>query len=143
MIILPVALTTTGAAALVNLWLAIRIGQIRRAEKISVGDGGSLRLIARMRAQSNFVEYAPLVLILLALIEAACGTSLWLWIIAGVFILGRILHAFGMDGWRPGRMFGTMATLLIMLGLALYAVAIPYLTPAPAAAPVATTIELR
>lgn len=131
---LPIALTTTGAAALVNFWLSWRIAQIREAEKISVGDGGHPRLVARMRAQLNFAEYAPVVLILIALIEAARGTQLWLWIVAAIFIVGRVLHGFGMDGWRFGRTAGMIGTAPIMIGLGLYAVAIPYLTPAPVVA---------
>jgi uncharacterized membrane protein YecN with MAPEG domain len=119
--LLPVALTTTGAAALINLWLGWRVGQVRTAEKISIGDGGNLRLIARMRAQLYFAEYAPVVLILIALLEFASGTQLWLWIAAAVFIIGRVLHGFGMDGWRLGRQIGIATTMLIMAGLALYA----------------------
>jgi len=124
---LPIALTSAGAAALVNFWLSWRIAQIREAEKISVGDGGNMRLLSRMRAQLNFAEYAPVVLILIALIEAARGTHLWLWIVAALFILGRVLHGFGMDGWRFGRTAGMICTAPIMIGLALYAVAIPFL----------------
>jgi uncharacterized membrane protein YecN with MAPEG domain len=119
--LLPVALTTTGAAALINLWLGWRVGQVRIAEKISIGDGGNPRLIARMRAQLNFAEYVPVVLILIALVEFARGTELWLWVAAAIFIIGRVLHGFGMDGWNPGRRIGTVATMTIMTGLALYA----------------------
>lgn len=133
MMMIPIALTTTGAAALVNFWLSWRIAQLRESEKISVGDGGNPRLIARMRAQLNFAEYAPVVLILIALIEATRGTQLWLWIVAAIFILGRVLHGLGMDGWRFGRSAGMVCTAPVMIGLALYAVAIPFLTPAPAA----------
>ncbi|MCA1198679.1 MAPEG family protein [Sphingomonas sp. R647] len=125
-IILPVTLATAAACALINVWLAIRIGQVRRAEKISIGDGGSTRLIARMRAQLNFVEYAPIVLILIALIELAVGTETWLWAVAALFVVARILHAFGMDGWMPGRGIGIAVTLLVTIGLAGYAAAIPY-----------------
>ncbi|HEV7659343.1 MAG TPA: MAPEG family protein [Allosphingosinicella sp.] len=127
MMTLPIALTATGAAALVNFWLSWRIAQLRESEKISVGDGGNMRLTARMRAQLNFAEYAPVVLILIALIEATRGTQLWLWIVAGIFVLGRVLHGLGMDGWRFGRAAGMVCTAPIMIGLALYAVAIPWL----------------
>jgi uncharacterized membrane protein YecN with MAPEG domain len=127
MMMLPIALTTTGAAALVNFWLSWRIAQLRVSEKISVGDGGNPRLIARMRAQLNFAEYAPVVLILIALIEAARGTQPWLWIVAAIFIVGRVLHGFGMDGWRFGRSAGMITTAPIMIGLAIYALAIPFL----------------
>jgi uncharacterized membrane protein YecN with MAPEG domain len=124
MIILPIALTAAGAAALVNFWLSWRIGEIRTAEKISIGDGGNLKLIARMRAQLNFAEYVPLVLILIALIEAAKGESLWLEIVAALFILGRICHPLGMDGWSMGRTIGMVTTALTMIGLGLYAIVI-------------------
>ena len=126
MFFLPVALITAGASALLNFWLGLRVSRLRISEKIMVGDGGNVRLIARMRAQLNFAEYAPLVLILIALIELARGTQVWLWGVALVFIVGRILHAFGMDGWNAGRMIGILTTMLTMLGLAAYAVYLGY-----------------
>ncbi|HYD14109.1 MAG TPA: MAPEG family protein [Allosphingosinicella sp.] len=126
MIMLPIALTTAGAAALVNFWLSWRIAELRVSEKISVGDGGHPRLIARMRAQLNFAEYAPVVLILIALIEAARGFQLWLAIVAGLFILGRILHGLGMDGWQLGRSVAMLFTAPVMIGLGLYAAVIAF-----------------
>ena len=124
--LLPVALTTAGAAGLINLWLGVRVSRIRIAEKILVGDGGNPRLIARMRAQLNFAEYTPIVLILLALVELARGGSIYLWVVALLYVVGRVLHAFGMDGWRPGRAVGIAITVLTMLGLAAYAVLLAY-----------------
>lgn len=126
-IILPVALATTATCALLNFWLAVRVGLVRRAEKISIGDGGNERLIARMRAQLNFAEYAPFVLILIGLIELAVGTQWWLWATAALFVVARILHPIGMDGvWRPGRAIGIALTFLILIGLAGVAATIPY-----------------
>lgn len=125
-IILPVTLATAAACALINIWLAIRVGRVRQAEKVSIGDGGNPRLTARMRAQANFIEYAPIVLILIALIELAVGTETWLWVVAATFVVARILHAFGMDGWMPGRMIGIAVTMLVTIGLAGYAAAIPF-----------------
>jgi uncharacterized membrane protein YecN with MAPEG domain len=124
---LQIALTTAGAAALVNFWLSWRVAQLRVSEEIWVGDGGNPRLIARMRAHLNFAEYAPVVLILIALIEAAKGTHLWLWIVAGIFILGRVLHGFGMDGWSFGRTAAMACTAPVMIGLGIYAIVIPFL----------------
>lgn len=124
--LLPVALTTAGAAALLNLWLGVRVSQVRIAEKVLVGDGGNPRLIARMRAHLNFAEYAPIVLVLLALIELGGGNPQALWAASVVFLLGRVLHPFGMDGWRPGRQLGILTTMLVMLGLAVYALYLAY-----------------
>ena len=44
-IILPVTLSAAAAAAIINIWLMIRVGQIRSAEKISVGDEDNESLI--------------------------------------------------------------------------------------------------
>tara|TARA_B100000678_G_scaffold290617_1_gene304012 strand:- start:1448 stop:1879 length:432 start_codon:yes stop_codon:yes gene_type:complete len=122
---MTISLITAAACALINLWLIFRIGQIRRAHAIYVGDGGNEALARRMRAQANFVENAPFVLILIALIEYAWGPGLWLWIAAGAFVLARIAHPLGMDGWMPGRMAGTLVTMLVLLGLAIAAIALP------------------
>jgi uncharacterized membrane protein YecN with MAPEG domain len=128
MTLLPITLTIAGAAALMNIWIGGRIGMLRRRHGISVGDGDNPALRARMRAHANFAEYVPIFLILLALIEAAKGSPAWLWLVAALFMAGRLLHVFGMD--RPGpnrlRTTGIALTLLPLLGLALYGVAIPY-----------------
>lgn len=134
--ILSITLTIAGAAALLNVWLARRIGQLRLAHKVSIGDGGNPALIARMRAQANFIEYTPFVLILIGLIEMAEGAKLWLWLVSIAYVLGRIAHAFGMD--RPSgdrlrlRMVGIIVTALVLVGLAVYAIALPYLHREPA-----------
>lgn len=134
--ILPITLTIAGAAALLNIWLARRVGQMRAAHKVSIGDGGNEALTARMRAQANFVEYTPFVLILLGLIELAESSKLWLWIVGVVYILARIAHGFGMDRPSPDplklRMIGTITTALILFGLALYAIVLPYIHREPA-----------
>lgn len=129
MIILPISLTIAAGAALLNLWLTVRVGRVRTTEKVSIGDGGSEPLIRRMRAHSNFVENSAFVLILLALVELGLGSSLWLWAVGALYLVGRVLHALGMDGMMWGRMAGTIITILTQLGLAITAVALVYLTP--------------
>lgn len=138
--ILPISLTAAAAAALLNFWLGLRIGQTRGREKISIGDGGSEPLIRRMRAQANFVEFTPFVLILIALIELATGTSTWLWIVAAVYIVGRIAHGIGMDGNMKARTLGTAITMLTMVGLALYAAYIPFSSPGRISEPVGDVV---
>ncbi len=123
MTMLPVTLCAAAAAAIINIWLSLRIGGVRRAEKISVGDGGHELLGRRMRAQLNFAENVPLALVLLAAIELSGKGGQWLAIIAGVFMLGRVAHGIGMDGkgFETGRAIGTATTMLTLLGLAIYA----------------------
>lgn len=126
MMILPVTLSAAAAAAILNIWLMLRVGAVRQAEKISIGDQDSEPLIRRMRAHANFVENAPFVLILIAVIEIAGKGQPWLPYVAGAFMLGRVAHAFGMDGgsMQVGRMIGVAISMLTLLGLAIVAVLI-------------------
>ncbi len=135
-ILLPMTLVTAGGLALINAWLGFRVGQVRGRAKISVGDGGHEPLIRRMRAQANLVEYAPFVLALIGLVEFNIGSTTWLWIVASAFLVARVLHAFGMDGWGLGRVVGTGVTMLVMVGLGLYAISLPLLPHHAAPAPV-------
>ncbi|AKM07551.1 MAPEG family protein [Pelagerythrobacter marensis] len=118
--ILPVTLTAVAAAAILNIWLTLRIGAVRRAYKISVGDGGNEALQRRMRAQLNFAENVPITLLLIAALELAGIGGDWLAYVAGLFILSRVAHGFGMDGGKAqmGRMIGTLVTLATQLFLA-------------------------
>ncbi len=121
--LLPVTLSSAAAAAIIAIWLSVRVGQVRTSEKVSVGDGGNEKVIRRMRAHANFVENTPLVLILIAAIEMADRGAVWLPYVAGLFMLGRVAHGIGMDGsaFKQGRMIGTLVTMLTMLGLAIVA----------------------
>ena len=124
MTVLPVTLAAAAAAAILNIWLGVRIGALRTALQISVGDGGSESLQRRMRAQANFVENTPFVLVLIAGIELAGRGSWWLAYLAAVYFLARVAHGFGMDGQgkQIGRMVGTVVTMLTQIGLAIVAV---------------------
>ena len=77
--ILPITLTIAGAAAILHVWLSLRVSRLRRPLKIGVGDGGNEVLLRRMRAHGNFAENMPIFLILLGLLELATGGDLWLW----------------------------------------------------------------
>lgn len=126
MTILPITLCAAAAAAAINIWLSIRIGMIRSSRKISIGDGGEIDLIARMRAQANFIENTPIVLILIAAIELARTGNPFLLGATGVYMLGRVAHGIGMDGGPLGflRSIGTLITMVAQLGLGVWAVSI-------------------
>jgi uncharacterized membrane protein YecN with MAPEG domain len=124
--ILQTTLSLAAAAAIINLWLAIRIGRIRGKEKIIHGDGGNEFLIQRMRAQANFIENVPLALILIAVIELTGKGGQWLAIVGAVLMLARVSHAIGMDnpGGNPFRAIGVLVTMLTLIGLSVVAVLI-------------------
>jgi hypothetical protein len=122
--LLPVTLTACAAAALINIWLSVRVGQMRGKLKVIHGDDAGGPLTRRMRAQLNFVENTPFVLALIAAIELSGKGEPWLAWVAGVYMLGRVAHGLGMDGEGPTkpRMIGTLITMLTLLGLAVAAV---------------------
>ncbi|WP_336969031.1 MAPEG family protein [Sphingobium aromaticiconvertens] len=126
--LLPITLTLAAASALLNFWLATRCARLRVGEKVLHGDGGNPLLGKRIRAHANFIEYAPITLILFALVELALGASIWLWVAALIFIVGRVGHAFGMDSDKPsiGRMAGILLTWAVMLGMAVTALYAAY-----------------
>lgn len=122
-ITLPVTLASAAAAGILAIWLMIRVGQVRRAFQVSIGDGGEEAVTRRMRAHANYVESAPFVLVLIAAIELAAAGGGWLQWVAIAYFIGRILHALGMEGGslQIGRMIGTIVTLLTLLGLGVVA----------------------
>ena len=124
MILVPVTLGATASCALLNIWLGGRVAAFRRQFQVSVGDGGKEPLVRRMRAQANFIENAPFVLILIAALEISGAKRAGLAIIGLIFIAGRVLHAIGMDGGeqRRFRMFGMMGSSLATLALMLWAI---------------------
>lgn len=128
--ILPITLTMAGAAAITNLWLGFRCGQVRMKTHIMLGDGDNEGLLARMRAHANFNEYTPIFLILLGLVElgSPASTPSWLWLTGALFIVGRVAHGLGMERPYPNklRMFGTLSAMLLTLGLATYAIYLPH-----------------
>ncbi|UVO51316.1 MAPEG family protein [Sphingomonas sp. SUN019] len=126
--LLPVTLVIAGACAIINLWLAIRLVRGRVTGKVMMGDGGVPTMVSGMRAHANFTEYAPILLILIALIELARGPSPYLWALGFVFVLARIAHPFGMDreGPNPFRAGGAMGTWAVTAILAGWALVIAY-----------------
>jgi uncharacterized membrane protein YecN with MAPEG domain len=129
--LLPVTLVIAAACGLINIWLAARLSRGRIKGKVMVGDGGDPAMEAAMRAHANFIEYAPIVLILMALIELARGPLMILWAIGAVFVLARIAHPLGMTRPAPNplRVGGALVTWVVTLLLAGWALAIAIDSP--------------
>lgn len=119
MAIPTISLIFGATAALVNIWLGMRCSRIRAAAKISHGTGGNPLLERRMRAQLNFVENTPIVLILTLALELSGFNVMYLWLIALFFIIARVMHALGMDQEQPHilRKVGIIVTMLCTLAL--------------------------
>jgi uncharacterized membrane protein YecN with MAPEG domain len=113
--------------ALLYVALSVRVVRYRRANKISVGDHGHKALEARMRAQANCGEYAPIGLVLILLVELQGAPAVAIHILGLMLLIGRLMHAIGFSkhpqimGLRVGGMVLTFSTLVFSsLGLILH-----------------------
>lgn len=94
---LPVTSLLAGVFALLMVTLSFQVSMRRvKMGGISAGDGGDETLRRRIRAHGNFIEYAPMALIAVGLIEFGGGVKILVWSIAVAFLFSRIAHAIGM-----------------------------------------------
>jgi uncharacterized membrane protein YecN with MAPEG domain len=105
------------AIALVALSFPISLRRVKVGDM--VGDSGDDLLRRRIRAQGNFIEYVPLGLFSMALVEAHAAPA-WLVVAIGTALaFGRLLHAIGM--LRASATFRGIGMILTYLALLLAA----------------------
>jgi len=127
---MPLTITAYTAAALAILIVLLAIDTIRRrvALRAAFGDGADHGLVSAIRAHGNLTEYAPMALILIALLELAKVNAIGLAALAGAFVAARLLHVHGI--YQPpgppnaSRSIGIVATLAILLVLAIWLIAV-------------------
>lgn len=110
-----------GLSLLLVLVLAYRIVVVRRATRTGLGTGGSRGLEQRVRAHGNAVEYLPMGLLGLMLLELT-GHATWLvHALGATLVLARVLHAWGLSvsaGTSSGRFLGTLLSWLVLAAMA-------------------------
>ncbi|HET7557257.1 MAG TPA: MAPEG family protein [Rhodanobacteraceae bacterium] len=107
--------------ALLIFVLALRVMQLRHRHRVGLGTGGDESLARAIRAHANAIEYLPIALLLLLILELD-QTRAWILHVFGiVLIVGRILHAIGLSshaGTSFGRFVGTALTMLVIFVMA-------------------------
>ena len=107
-----------GLLGILLLVLSGRVIAAVRAKGIGLGDGGTGDYQAIVRSQGNFIEYVPMILILIGFAEAGGASDTWIHGLGGTLVVARILHPIGMSPDpkpNPFRFIGTVATLLVLL----------------------------
>lgn len=102
--------------------LSVRTLRIRRRNQIAVGDGGNSEMLRAIRVHGNFAEYAPLALLLIALVESNGAGVGWVHTLGTALLLGRCSHAFGVSKTKENfrfRVFGMSLTFFALMGAAL------------------------
>src|SRR5262245_12680197 len=98
-LLLPMTLATAGALGLIGLILALRVTMGRAKHRVNMGDGGNPDMIVRMRTHANFVEYVPLMLVLLGLLELGGANRTALMVGAAVLVVARTSPAPSRSWW--------------------------------------------
>ncbi|MGF7159700.1 hypothetical protein FHS85_001319 [Rhodoligotrophos appendicifer] len=110
-----------GVLTLLFLILSARVMQMRGRAKVMFGSAGDPDFERVIRAHGNFVEYAPLGILLLLILEVIGAPNILVNVFGVLLLIGRFAHAAGLAGSRhiiALRGAGMLFTLLALLGLA-------------------------
>lgn len=122
--LLPVTTILVSLMGLLFFRLSLRVIELRRKNKVSLGDGGHEDLQRAIRGQANCAEYAPIAVLLVLVAEIQASGPIMLGVVAilaAAFLLGRILHGYAFAataGNMTLRVRGMQLTLLTIVLLA-------------------------
>ena len=113
--------------ALIYAALALRVAGLRRANLALFGDAENATLRTAIRVHANFIEYVPIITLLVALLEMSGMPPTRVHLLMGALLLTRLLHPLGMVArpgtWQfnAGRVGGILLTLAVLIGAAISA----------------------
>ena len=111
--------------ALLYTVLAVQVGRLRIRDRAAFGDNGSLPLRSAIRAHANFIEYVPIITLMVAMLEMSGLASAWVHLLMGALLVSRLLHPLGMYAapstlqFRVCRGGGITITVVLLLACAL------------------------
>ncbi|RUO64957.1 hypothetical protein SAMN06297229_1711 [Pseudidiomarina planktonica] len=107
---------------LLLLVLSGRIIRLRWRDRIGMGIGDSKDLEVAVRIHGNFIEYVPLALLILVMMEMTGANAMLLHGLGALLFIARVCHAMGLTrsvgvSWpRTVGVLGTFAMLLLSAG---------------------------
>ncbi len=114
----PITALYVGIHGIFALALAIYVAIRRGQTKISLGDGGNESMLQAIRVQGNYLEYVPIALLMILVLELMQTSSIILHVMGGLLIIGRLAHWQGLHsnpGRSKGRGIGTSLTFVVYL----------------------------
>lgn len=118
----PITALYAGALGILILVLAYRVVSVRRTLSIGLGDGTNEILLRAIRVHGNAVEYVPIALILMLVLELNGASNVLLHGLGVALLAGRIAHAQGLttsSGGSPGRLAGVLLSWGVIVVAAL------------------------
>ena len=115
-----------GLLGLMSIAIGIAVGRLRGGpDGASIGDGGNHAILVGMRRHANFVEWTPMAVILIALLELNKISPNYIHILGAVLVIARASHAIGMQADGSNGIFrsiGAIGTLLVTLVASIMAI---------------------
>ncbi len=108
--------------ALLYTVLAVRVARLRQANRASFGDNDSAQL--RSASHANFIEYVPIITLMVAKLEMAGASAMRVHLLMGALLASRLAHPLGMYAkpntlqFTIGRVGGTTITLGLLVACA-------------------------
>lgn len=122
-----VAALYVGISALILLALSLNVGRQRsRLNSFALGSIGDTKLAGAVRAHGNFIEYAPIVLLMILVLALMKASVILLHLLGIVFIVARIFHAAGMMTEKQPNILRNIGIGLTALALLVGAIACLY-----------------
>jgi uncharacterized protein len=110
--------------ALIYAVLALQAARLRRDNRVLFGDGENIKLRSAIRAHANFIEYVPIISLLVAMLEMSGTSAVRVHLLMGALLVSRLLHPLGMYS-RPGtwqfgvgRIAGILITIAVLVAAA-------------------------
>ena len=113
--------------ALIYAVLAFRVAGLRQANLALFGDAENAKLRTAIRVHANFIEYVPIITLLVALLEMSGMPPTRVHLLMGGLLLTRLLHPMGMAArpgtfqFNAGRVGGILLTIAVLIGAAISA----------------------
>lgn len=112
--------------AVIYMALWMRVTSKRGALAQSIGDGGNMDLLLRIRQHGNCAEWSCFLLILMMLSEGMNTPAHYLHIGGALLLIGRVAHPFGLKKDNAAHVLryvgngsNMLATLTLMIGMSL------------------------
>ncbi len=100
------------------IYLAFQVIRQRRKHQVAYADGGVEALQIARSAQSNALDYIPITVILMLLVELNGAPAILIHTAGVLFIMARVLHAYSILQQKlRSRVRGMQLTLFVMVVL--------------------------
>lgn len=122
---MPLPITAFVAAVCAIMLLITGVDTVRQRIRLKAtfGDAGDAKLISASRSHGNLAEHAPIVILMIGMLEMARANHIVLMGVGALFLFGRAAHIVGLytasEAGKPpvSRQIGVVVTWLTLLVL--------------------------